>query len=149
MIEGRATEIRKEAARIEGARIRSMGLKTLYWLLVVLIAAAVFVFFLGHSGIGLWRPESFEMALTWTAPRPYAYRVLMPLTGDLIAPALGSGLSGQLAMAYESILGPPLFRAQMDGATYPGQVAVILTLMYASLVGFAVSIWHLLRELGS
>jgi len=148
VIHGRRNVVHEEEIVNQSAPRRSIVLKVLYWLLVVVIAAAVFVFFLGHSGIGLWKPESFGLALTWSAPRPYAYRVLMPLAGDLIAPLLGPGISQQLAAFYESILGKELFRIQMDGAAFASQVAVILTLMYASLVGFAASIWRLLRDLG-
>ena len=148
MTQGRQNVVHEKALVNQGAALLFIGLKIIYWLVICVIAAGVFVYFLGHSGIGLWRPESFELALTWSAPRPYAYRVLMPLAGDLIAPLLGPRISQQLAAFYESVLGRELFRIQMDGAAFPSQVAVILTLMYASLVGFATSIWRLLRELG-
>jgi len=124
------------------------GLKLVYWLAILLLAAAVFSFFLQHSGIGLWEPESFRLAITGTAPRPYAYRVLLPLVANLLAPVLGSLASEWMAHGWESLIGAQLFLTQLDGAMYPGQVAIMLTLMYASLVGFTLGVWLLLREFG-
>ena len=125
-----------------------LGLKLIYWLTLLLLAAAVFVFFLQHSGIGLWEPESFGLAIAGTAPRPYVYRVLLPLAANLLAPLLGPAVSQGMARFWESLIGARLYLTQLDGGTYPGQVAIMLSLMYASLLGFAVSVWLLLREFG-
>jgi hypothetical protein len=128
--------------------LSSAGPDSLYWTLLAVVAAFVFVYFVAHSGLGLWPPESLHAALTWSAPRPYAYRVLLPLIGNLLGPALGGSISHVLATGYESILGERLFLVQLDGAAYPAQVAVILTLMCLSMVGFGISIWYILWDLG-
>jgi hypothetical protein len=126
----------------------TLGLKLIYWLAILFLAAVVFAFFLRHSGIGLWQPESIGLAIAGTAPRPYVYRVLLPLVANLMGPTLGPLASGGMARGWESLVGAQLFLTQLDGAAYPGRVAIMLSLMYASLVGFAVSVWLLLRELG-
>jgi hypothetical protein len=120
----------------------------MYWLVVLVLGVAVFAFFLQHSGIGLWQPESFGLAITGSAPRPYAYRVLLPLAANLLAPILGPVASRTMAQTWERLIGTQVFREQLDGGTYPGRVAVMLSLMYASLVGFGVGVWLLLREFG-
>ncbi len=127
--------------------MRSFGLKALYWLVIIVLGAAVFIVFLRSSGIGLWRPESFDLAITASAPRPYAYRVLLPLAANLLAPVAGPVISQSLAAGYDSVLGNQLFGVQLAGATYPAQVSIILTLMYVAIVGFAASLWFLLGAL--
>jgi hypothetical protein len=47
-----------------------LGLKLIHWLMILILAAAVLVSFLQHSGIGLRAPESFGLAIAGTAPRP-------------------------------------------------------------------------------
>lgn len=126
----------------------SSGSKALYWLLVLLIALCVFVYFLRTSGIGVNGKATFEMSLSGTAYRPYVYRMLLPAAANFLSPLVDGTTALRLGVRSEAVLGDRFFRARLNGRIYPRQVVLILIMMYLSLVGFAVSMWFFIRDLG-
>ena len=129
-------------------RIVTFAIKAVYWILILVIAMIVFVYFLRTSGIGINGKATIEMALTGRAYRPYAYRVLLPMTANFLAPLLQRKDALQLGIESETMLGSKFFRARLDGRLYPREVILILIMMYLSLAGFAITMWHLIKELG-
>lgn len=129
-------------------RIASLAARALYWLAVLVIALGVFVFFLRNSGVGINGKATWDKALTGTAWRPYAYRVLLPALANFAAPALDRIGALNLGIRSEALLGDKFFRARLNGRQYPRQVVLLLVMMYLSLVGFAVGMWFLVRALG-
>jgi hypothetical protein len=129
-------------------QLGSVAWTALYWLLMLGIALCVFVYFLRTSGMGVNGKATFERALTGTAYRPYAYRVLLPATANLLSRLIDRTAALQLGIQSETVLGDKFFRARLNGRIYPGQVVLLLIMMYLSLVGFAVVMWCFVRDLG-
>lgn len=120
----------------------------LYWTAVLLIGAGVFLFFLMQSGVGTFPPASFRRMLSGTADRPYVYRHLLPLAAHLLSPVLPKQSARQIEKASETILGAGFFREKLDGTSYPSETVLILIMMYAALIGFAITMRRFVRDLG-
>jgi hypothetical protein len=120
----------------------------LYAILILLAAGFALVRFLHTSRIGEYPRASFEGALSGHAYRPYAYRALMPLAANLLAPMLDAHAARGLGIASETVLGKRFFRDRLDGSAHPSQAIIILVLMYLSLVAFAATLHVFVRDLG-
>jgi hypothetical protein len=129
-------------------KLFTVARRVVYWLLLLVLAGLVFIQFLRNSDIGDNGKATIERTLTGTAYRPYAYRVLLPVTANLLAPLVDGPTALRLGRQSESILGERFFRARLNGRLFPRQVILLLGMMYLSLVGFAVSMWFFLRDLG-
>jgi hypothetical protein len=130
------------------SHIISLTLRAFYWALVLLVALFVFANFLRTSGVGTHGPAKVERILAGTADRPYVYRVFLPLIANALAPALPDEFARHLGAATGTVIGERVFERNLNGATYPSQVVLILTMMYLSLVGFAITTWYALRQFG-
>lgn len=86
--------------------------------------------------------------LTGTAFRPFAYRVLLPSTANLLASVVKRRVALQVGTRFENMLHSSIFTARLNGRAYPREVLLILIMMYVSLVGFAITMWHFLAALG-
>lgn len=125
-----------------------IGLRLIYWATVCAIALVLFAYFCRTSGVGGHGPAKVSRILTGTADRPYAFRVLLPVIANGLAPLLDPHLALAIGTKSEVLLGDRFFTSRMSGATYPSQAALILGTMYLSLVGFAVALHYLAKELG-
>jgi hypothetical protein len=130
------------------ARTASLAWKLVYWSLILVLSLLVFVLFLRTSGIGINGKATFEKVLTGTAYRPYIYRQLLPAVANLAAPLIDGPAALRLGRRLEDVLGERFFRARLNGRLFPSQVVLLLAMMYLSLVGFAVTTWFFLRDLG-
>jgi hypothetical protein len=124
------------------------AMRVLYWAFMLALASTVFLHFLRTSGVNSLRPASIDRLLTRTADKPYIYRVLLPTAANSLAPLLDGETALSIGKQAETVLGRGFFRADLDGKRHPSQVLLILAMMYLSLVGFAVTIWILLGNLG-
>lgn len=122
--------------------------KAFYWVLILLIAWFVFVTFLSIGLVGGNANARTKSMLTGTAFRPFAYRVLMPATADLLASVVKKRVALQLGTRFENMLHSSIYTARLNGRAYPREVLLLLILMYLSLVGFAITMWHFLAALG-
>lgn len=129
-------------------RVLTLALKAAYWVLVLAVALAVFVYFVRPRGLGVNAAATLDRTLTGTAYRPFAYRVLMPVAANLLSPILPRATAFRIGTASEKVLGRKVFRDRLNGSQYPSQVVLILIMMYLSLVGFAVTMWHFIGFLG-
>ena len=129
-------------------RILSSVLKAFYWILILVIAWYVFIAFLGAGSVGGNANARTKSMLTGTAFRPFAYRVLLPTTANLLAPVVKRRVALQLGTRFEHMLHSSIFTARLNGRAYPREVLLILIMMYVSLVGFAITMWHFLAALG-
>ncbi|MFH1186348.1 MAG: hypothetical protein V1755_15140 [Chloroflexota bacterium] len=120
----------------------------LYWSVVAAVAALVFIQFCRVSGVGGHGPAKIERLLTGRADRPYAYRALLPVTANLLAPLLDQRIALRIGAMSETIMGEGFFLRRLNGSEFPSQVVLILAMMYLSLVGFAAVISGLLRDFG-
>lgn len=125
-----------------------MVLRGVYWLAVAILALLVFVHFLRTSEIGVNGKADFEKVITGAAYQPYIYRQLLPGLANLAAPLVDGPSALRLGRQLETVLGERFFRARLNGRLYPRQVILILGMMYLSLLGFAVTVWFLVRDLG-
>lgn len=129
-------------------RLLTTALKATYWVLVLVIALGIFVYFVRPRGLGVNAAASLDRTLTGTAYRPFAYRVLMPLAANLLSPILPRDTAFRIGTDSETVLGRKVFRDRLNGSQYPSQVVLILIMMYLSLVGFAVTVWYFTGFLG-
>lgn len=129
-------------------RAGAAALNALYVLVVLAIAAFVYLQFLRTSGIGVNGKATFEKMLTGTAYKPYVYRQLLPATANLLAPYVDGMAALRLGRRLENIVEDRFFRAQLNGRLYPRQVILILLMMYLSLTGFAGALFFLVRDFG-
>ncbi len=129
-------------------RMTSIAIKALYWILVLGVALIPFIYFLRTTRFGSNPKATIEMSLTGTAYRPFAYRVLVPMTANFLSPILQRRAALRLGIEAETIVGERFFRAGMNGRLYPREVWLILIIMYLSLAGFAITMWLFVKELG-
>ena len=128
--------------------VLSIARSILYWILVLGVAAFVFVYFVRTSGVNGLQPASIDKLLTGTAPKPYILRVLLPTVAKTVSPLLNAETSLSIGVQAETILGNRVFRRDLDGKRHPSEVLLILAMMYLSLIGFVISVWNLLLDLG-
>jgi hypothetical protein len=119
-----------------------------YWILVCVLAFCLFIRFLTTSGIGVNGKATFEKALTGTAYRPYAFRVLLPTLANALAPYVDGRWALKMGRQSEIILGERFFRARLNGRLYPRQVVLLLCMMYLSLLGFLAAFQGFVSALG-
>jgi hypothetical protein len=126
----------------------SLVRRLVYWSLVLLVALFVFIQFCRTSGVGDHGPAKLNRLVTWTADRPFAYRVLLPLIANTVSPFIDPGFALAAGQRSERLLGEGFFYKTFDGRTYPQQALVILGLMFLSVLGFAISMQSFVKELG-
>ena len=123
-------------------------IKTLYWILVLIIAFFIFINFLQVSGIGKKQEASFDKAITGTAYRPFAYRVFLPIVANILNPLVPKRAALKFDTVLDTIVGNQIIMKKLRGNKFLRQVAIILLIMYLSLVGFVFAIWRLIKDLG-
>ncbi len=129
-------------------KLTGVALRLIYWTSICALALVLFVYFCRTSGVGGHGPAKVGRILTGTADRPYAFRVLLPVVANGLAPLLDAHLALAIGTKSEVLLGDRFFTSRLNGATYPSQVVLILGMMYFSLIGFAITVHDLARELG-
>jgi len=115
---------------------------------VLCLAFLALVHFCRTSGVGGHGPAKIDRMLTGTAYRPYVFRILLPVVANLFAPLLDSHLALRIGIKSEIALGAGFFQSRLNGTTYPSQGVLILGMMYLSLIGFAITMRHLIGRLG-
>ncbi len=126
----------------------SLVKKTIYWILVLVIALFIFIDFLQVSRIGTNYVTAFDRIITGTADRPFAYRVFLPMVANFLKPVVPKSIALKLETGLDTIVGDKIIMKRFSGRLFPRQVATILVMMYLSLVGFVFAIWRLLQKLG-
>ena len=139
------TEIPVPASPPKGSDIgRRWRRRAPYWIALVLATAVVFAIFLHPPGLNRTRRATFVAMVEGTAHRPFAYRVLLPMTVRLVRTVTPSVVRQSLD---DSIGGTDLVRHAFGKLgweeDYFFEYATALVLMYASLVGFALSVRYL------
>jgi hypothetical protein len=129
--------------KAEGAHQRS---HLLFAITAVVNSTWVFLSYLSVNRIGTLEPATLARTLEATAERPYIYRVLIPLLSQIFAPLIPGKWIDWLHRAPTSIQNS--FGWLSDGG-YERQAAVILILIFLSLVGFAFAERKLLQALGT
>lgn len=117
-----------------------------YWVVVLAVALFVFIVFLKAGVIGI--SPKIKTILDGTSPRPFVYRVLLPMTANFFSPILRSRDALSVGTSFEKMIGSRIFTLRLNGRAYPREVVLIFIMMYVSLVGFSITIWHFLTALG-
>jgi hypothetical protein len=115
-------------------------------ILALLNSIWIFYVYLSVAHIGVFEPAKLSRVLLGTAERPYAYRVLVPFLTKIVAPIVPDGI-----IRLFSGLPYPLtntFEVLRQGG-YGREAAVVLTLMFLSLVGFAYAEKNFLKHLSA
>jgi hypothetical protein len=113
--------------------------------LVLLNSAWIFYAYLAVTQMGTFEPAKLSRLLEGTAERPYVYRQLMPLLARSLSPVIPQALAEMLSSAPFPIR--KTFEALSEGG-YHRAAAVVLTLIFFSLVGFAYAQRYFLTTLG-
>ncbi|MCL5611264.1 MAG: hypothetical protein M1485_01715 [Chloroflexi bacterium] len=135
---------------IEGLRSHRISWvkKTIYCILVLVMALFIFIDFLQVSGLGKKKEASFDKVITGTAYRPFAYRVFLPIVANILSPVVPKRIASRLVARLDTIVGDKIVSERFSGSSFPRQVVIILMMMYLSLVGFIFVIWRFVKELG-
>lgn len=118
----------------------------LFAVLALVNSVWVFLTYLSINRIGTLEPATLAKTLEATAERPYIYRVLLPLLSQVFAPVVPDRLIDWLHTAPSSLQNS---FGWLSIGGYERQAAVILALMFLSLVGFAFAERKLLQVLGA
>ncbi len=118
----------------------------LFAVLAFVNAIWIFLTYLSINRIGTLEPATLARTLEATAERPYIYRALLPLLSQLFAPVIPVQLIEWLPNAPMGLRNS--FGWLSDGG-YERQAAVILILIFLSLVAFAFAERKLLQALGT
>lgn len=127
------------------AQSRQRRNQLLFAVLALVNSIWVFLTYLSINRIGTLEPATLARTLEATAERPYIYRVLLPLLSQLLAPIVPDSLIDWLHNAPVSLQNS--FGWLSDGG-YERQAAVILAIMFLSLLGFAFAEKKLLQIMG-
>jgi hypothetical protein len=129
--------------KAEGAHRRN---HLLFAITAVVNSIWIFLAYLSVNRIGTLEAATLARTLEATAERPYIYRVLIPLLSQIFGPLIPIKWIDWLHRAPPSIQNS--FGWLSDGG-YERQAAVILILIFLSLVGFAFAERKLLQALGT
>ena len=119
--------------------------RVLFAVLVLINSAWIFYVYLSITQVGTYTPAKLARALEGTAERPFIYRILVPWLARVTAPAIPQSIAAQITHLPHPV--QKTFNALREGG-YDRQAAIVLLLMFLSLVGFAYAQQNFLTELG-
>ena len=119
--------------------------RILFAVLVLINSAWIFYVYLSVTQVGTYTPAKLAGTLEGTAERPFIYRTLVPWLARVIAPAVPHSIAAQVTHLPDPI--QKTFNALREGG-YDRQAAIVLLLMFLSLVGFAYAQQNFLTALG-
>ena len=119
--------------------------RVVFAVLVLINSAWIFYVYLSITQVGTYTPAKLAGTLEGTAERPFIYRILVPWLARVITPAVPQSIAAQTTHLPHPV--QKTFHALREGG-YDRQAAIVLLLMFLSLVGFAYGQQNFLTALG-